>query len=90
MTLIIDIQEGRTGIMIAAWRGHLAVVMELIGANARIDAQDEVCVCVCVCECVCARVCVCVYLCVCVCVCVRVCVRECVFVCVCVSVCVHV
>ena len=40
------------GLMIAAWRGHLSIVTELVRAGAQIDTQDQVydlCVCVCVC-----------------------------------------
>ena len=36
------IQEGRTGLMIAAWRGHSSIVTELVRAGAQIDAQDQV------------------------------------------------
>ena len=42
------IQEGRTAIMVASWKGHLPIMMELIRAGAKTDTQDQVCVCVCV------------------------------------------
>ena len=32
--------------MIAAWRGHSSVVTELLQAGAKIDAKDQVTVCV--------------------------------------------
>ena len=33
--------------MIACWKGHLLIVMELIRTGAKTDIQDQVCVCVC-------------------------------------------
>ena len=36
------IQDGRTGLMIAAWRGRSSTVAELVRAGAQIDAQDQV------------------------------------------------
>ena len=36
------VQKGRTGLMIAAWRGHSSIVAELVRAGAQIDAQDQV------------------------------------------------
>ena len=50
--MMINMQEGRTGLMIAAWRGHSSIVAELVRAGAQVDAQDQVVACVCVCVCV--------------------------------------
>ena len=50
--MMINMQEGRTGLMIAAWRGHSSIVAELVRAGAQVDAQDQVVAYVCVCVCV--------------------------------------
>ena len=47
--VILHLQEGRTALMIACWKGHLPIVMEMIRTGAKTDIQDQVCVCVCVC-----------------------------------------
>ena len=39
-------QEGGTGLMIAAWRGHSSIVAELVRAGAQIDAQNQVYACI--------------------------------------------
>ena len=39
------IQEGRTALMVASWRGHLMTVMELLTAGANTDTQDQVSTC---------------------------------------------
>ena len=36
-------QEGRTALMIASWRGHLEIAIELLKAGADSGTQDQVC-----------------------------------------------
>ena len=36
-------QDGRTPLMVAAWKGRLKIVMELLRAGAHANTQDQVC-----------------------------------------------
>ena len=36
-------QDGRTPLMVAAWKGRLEIVMELLRAGAHANTQDQVC-----------------------------------------------
>ena len=44
MTISI-IQDGRTALMVASWRGHLKTVIELLAAGAKTNVLDQVCTC---------------------------------------------
>ena len=42
MIMFISELKGRTALMVASWGGNLEVVMELLTAGAKADAQDPV------------------------------------------------
>ena len=41
---VLVLQDGRTALMLASWRGDLNVVMELLAGGAKVDTQDQVCI----------------------------------------------